>query len=104
MVTLSRRKKVTYAALSIALALVALELAARGALWIRARRHGPKPAEAVINRFHPLRYELAPGTTLPANGPIARINNVGLRGADADVPKRRTRVLCAGDSCTFGYA
>ena len=60
--------------------------------------------DAVIDRFHPMRYDLAPGRSLPANGPTARINNVGLRGIDADLPKRRIRILCLGDSATFGYA
>ena len=60
--------------------------------------------DAVVDRFHPMRYDLAPSRSLPANGPMARVNNVGLRGKDADMPKRRVRVLCLGDSATFGYA
>ena len=60
--------------------------------------------DAVIDRFHPMRYDLAPGRYMPANGVMARINNLGLRGPDAEIPKRRTRILCLGDSATFGYA
>lgn len=98
----SLRKKLVFAVIAVVVALAGLELVARGVERLRATR--PTTVDAVINRFHPIRYELTPGRSIPANGPTARINNVGLRGADADMPKRRTRVLCLGDSCTFGYA
>ncbi|HWE36295.1 MAG TPA: GDSL-type esterase/lipase family protein, partial [Isosphaeraceae bacterium] len=71
---------------------------------VRARRGGPDAATAVRRRLRPLRYELEPGAGLPANGEVAKINGAGLRGAEPETPKRRTRVLCLGDSVTFGYA
>jgi lysophospholipase L1-like esterase len=101
---LTNRKKAAFAAVAIALLFGTLELLARGVYWARSLRAGPGAESAITHRFHPLRYELVPGSRLPANGPVARINNVGLRGADAEAPKRRTRVLCVGDSVTFGYA
>lgn len=102
-VVLSRRKKLFFAAITTLVALGALEIAARGLLWVRSV--GKPPArDAVINRFHPLRYELMPGGSVPANGPRAGINRFGLRGADPDLAPSRTRILCVGDSCTFGYA
>jgi lysophospholipase L1-like esterase len=99
--TLSRRKKAIFAAFATLLALGALELAARGLFWVRSLRK-PPPPDPVINRFHPLRYELRAGGSVPSNGPLATINREGLRGAE---PRPgRLRVLCLGDSCTFGYA
>jgi lysophospholipase L1-like esterase len=103
-VALSRRKKFVFAILTVSVVLVGLELSARLALWHRSRQTIDPVKTATIDRFHPLRYELAPGARLPANGPIAWINSAGLRGRDLENPKKRLRVLCLGDSCTFGYA
>lgn len=101
MARLSTRKKIAFA-LSITVVLVAaLEGLARLYFWARS---GREVEDAVIDRFHPMRYDLAPGRTLPANGATAHVNNVGLRGDDAEIPKTRTRILCLGDSATFGYA
>lgn len=104
MAKLTPRKKLAFAAATIVLGLGLLEVSARAVEWARARRQVPDVATAVRDRFHPLRYELTPGSELPANGEVARINGVGLRGAEPERPKRRIRVLCLGDSCTFGYA
>lgn len=101
---MSRRKKFWFACLALMLTTVGLELAARVLFWVREWRSPADASEAVVDREHPLRYELAPGKTLPAAGATAHINHVGLRGKDADMPKRRLRVLCLGDSVTFGYA
>ncbi len=98
---LSRKKKAAFAIVTTLGFLVALEGACQIYFALRASRD---VEDAVVDRFHPMRYDLAPGRSLPANGPIARINNVGLRGTDADIPKRRIRILCLGDSATFGYA
>ncbi len=102
--TMSARKRCAFAIAAIALSLGLLELSARAIELVRARRGGPDAATAVVRRLRPLRYELEPGAGLPANGEVARINPARLRGADPETPKRRTRVLCLGDSCTFGYA
>jgi lysophospholipase L1-like esterase len=101
MTRLSTKKKVVFSLLVTVAIIASLEGLARLYFWARSTRD---VEDAVIDRFHPMRYDLAPGRTLPANGPMARVNNVGLRGEDADVPKRRTRILCLGDSATFGYA
>ena len=101
MTRLSTRKKIAFACVMTVVAVAALEGLARLYFWSRASH---QVEDAVIDRFHPMRYDLAPGRTLPANGATARINNVGLRGVDADVLKRRIRILCLGDSATFGYA
>src|SRR4051812_10011552 len=90
---LSVRKKTAFAT-AVAVAFVAaLELGARAVETARALRAGPSVESAVRARFHPLRYDLAPGSALPANGTVAGINSAGLRGAEPDRPKRRTRVL-----------
>lgn len=102
---LTTRKKVVFGLLATLFFIAGLELAARGFEWIRSFRHVEDNVEsAVRNRFHPLRYELIPGKGLSANGTIAVANRDGLRGLDAERPKKRTRVLCLGDSVTFGYA
>jgi lysophospholipase L1-like esterase len=102
-VGLSPKKKVLFATVTTLVALTFLELTARGMFWVRSL--GKPPArDAVINRFHPLRYELAPGGEVPANGPVAKINSFGLRGPEPNLATGRIRVLCVGDSCTFGYA
>lgn len=98
---LSRRKKLAFSIVVTVASLAAMEGAARLYFWARS---GRAVEDAVVDRFHPMRYDLAPGRSLPANGPTARINNLGLRGPDADIPKRRLRILCLGDSATFGYA
>ena len=100
---LSTRKKLAFAAMAVALSMAAVEIGARLYLSIRNGRSGPD-AEAVVDREHPLRYELAPGRSMPASGPTAHINSVGLRGPEPRPLGERTRVLCVGDSCTFGYA
>ena len=102
---LTTRKKLFYAALITVVFFLGLELAARGVELLRSLRRGDDLVEsAVRNRFHPLRYELIPGKGLSANGPVAVANRDGLRGTAAERPKQRTRVLCLGDSVTFGYA
>ena len=101
---LSARKTWAFAVATVVVGLGLLELSARVVEWVRARRGGPDVATAVTARLRPLRYELVPGTELPANGERARINADGLRGPEPDRPRRRIRVLCLGDSCTFGYA
>ena len=102
---LTTRKQALYAGLVTVVFFLGLELASRGVELIRSLRHKDDFVEsAVRNRFHPLRYELIPGKGLSANGPIALVNRDGLRGAVAERPKRRIRVLCLGDSVTFGYA
>jgi lysophospholipase L1-like esterase len=100
---LSRKKKLLFAAITTLAVLIALELTVRGLFWIRSIGK-PPPRDAVINRFHPLRYELLPGGSVAANGPRAGINRFGLRGADPALEPTRNRILCLGDSCTFGYA
>jgi lysophospholipase L1-like esterase len=100
-VALSWRKKALFGAFTTVLVLAVLELAAHGLFWVRSLGK-PVPSDPVINRFHPLRYELRPGGSVPANGMIAQINRDGLRGSEARF--ERVRVLCLGDSCTFGYA
>jgi lysophospholipase L1-like esterase len=92
------------AAATVVVGLGLVEGAARVVEWARARSGRPDVATAFSERFEPLRYELVPGSELPANGEVARINAAGLRGPEPDRPKRRIRVLCLGDSCTFGYA
>ena len=104
MKALSLRKKFAFATLFVVGILGLLELAARGVELVRTRRARPSVDTAVTNRLHPLRFELIPGAVLPANGANATINAAGLRGPAPDHPKRRVRVLCLGDSCTFGYA
>src|SRR4051794_22516332 len=101
---LSIRRKVVFVVMANALVMLSLELAARAIELVRTLRTGPGVESAVYARFHPLRYEFVPGAALPANGAVARINSVGLRGPDPDRPARRIRILCLGDSCTFGYA
>ena len=101
---LSTRKKLAFAALALILSLAAVELGARLYLRLRNGRSGPDAEAAVVDREHPLRYELAPGRSMPASGPTARINSAGLRGPEPRPLGERTRVLCVGDSCTFGYA
>lgn len=101
MARLSTRKKLFFAVLMTVTFVALAEGVCRLYFWVRS---GTAVEDAVVDRFHPMRYDLVPGQSLPANGPIARINNVGLRGPDADTPKKRTRVLCLGDSATFGYA
>lgn len=100
----STRKKLAFAALAVALALATVELGARLYLRVRSGRSGPDAGAAVVDREHPLRYELAPGRSMPASGPTAHINSAGLRGPEPRALGERTRVLCVGDSCTFGYA
>jgi lysophospholipase L1-like esterase len=100
---LSARKKLVFALVAVSVVLTALELTARFIFWVRSVRTPPL-RDAVINRFHPLRYEFLAGGTVPANGPIAHINQVGLRGAELRPLRGQTRILCIGDSCTFGYA
>jgi lysophospholipase L1-like esterase len=104
MAGLSVRKKLGFATAAILLGLVGLELVARGVEAVLALRGRPEAKPAVRDSFRPLRYDLEPGTVLPTHGAIARINSAGLRGAEPDRPKRRVRILCLGDSCTFGYA
>ena len=102
---LTIRKKILFAGLVIFGFFLTLELAARGVELVRSLRRPEDFVEsATRNRLHPLRYELIPGRGLSANGPIAVANRDGLRGPAADRPKHRTRVLCLGDSVTFGYA
>lgn len=101
MVRLSLRKKLAFALAANLAILAILEGSARIYLWARS---GRAVEEAVIDRHHPLRYDLAPGRSMPSNGAEARIDNFGLRGRDVEVPKTKTRVLCLGDSATFGYA
>jgi lysophospholipase L1-like esterase len=103
MPALSLRKKLAFAALTTCALACLLELLARSVEWSRSWRHG-EGRKAVCNELHPLRYDFAPGTSLPVNGATARINRAGLRGALPDAVKQRIRVLCLGDSCTFGYA
>ena len=57
-----------------------------------------------INRTQPIRYEFNPNTEGSIGPANARINNHGLRGADVDLSQQRIRILCVGDSCTFGFA
>jgi lysophospholipase L1-like esterase len=101
---LSTRRKLAYAATVTLVALVCLECAARLFELVRSRSAPPGVDAGVRARFHPLRYELVPGAVLPCNGARAQINSVGMRVPEPDQPKRRVRVLCLGDSCTFGYA
>jgi lysophospholipase L1-like esterase len=101
---LSLPKKIAFSAATLVLALGGLELGARAVFFVRALGKPPPPADPVFNRFHPLRYELRPGGEVPANGPIAHVNDLGLRGPEVSEPKRVARILCIGDSCTFGYA
>jgi lysophospholipase L1-like esterase len=104
MARLSARKKLAFASATVVALLGLLELAARAAEGLLAARDRPDDRAAVVDPFRPLRYDLAPGSELPTNGAVARINADGLRGASPDRPRRRARVLCLGDSCTFGYA
>lgn len=98
---LSTRKKIAFTFAITLLLIATLEGLARLYFWARSTR---QVEDAVIDRFHPMRFDLAPGRTLPANGASAHINNFGLRGPDVQIPKTRTRILCLGDSATFGYA
>jgi lysophospholipase L1-like esterase len=104
MAVLSVRKKLAFATAAILLVFIGLELLARVAEGVLSLRARPEAKVAVRDSFRPLRYDLEPGSTLPTHGAFARINSVGLRGAEPDRPKRRIRVLCLGDSGTFGYA
>jgi lysophospholipase L1-like esterase len=103
MPALTLRKKLAFAMLTMFALAGVLEMLARGVEWARWWRQG-EARKAVCDEFHPLRYDFAPGTSLPVNGATARINRAGLRGAEPDAVKQRVRVLCLGDSCTFGYA
>lgn len=101
---LSTGKKGAFATLVTVVFLVGLESSARVVEFVRSMRAGPSVETALRARDHPIRFELTPGRGLPANGQVAAINSLGLRGAEPDRTRRRVRVLCLGDSCTFGYA
>ena len=101
MARLSTRKKIAFTFAITLLFVATFEGLARLYFWARSTR---QVEDAVVDRFHPMRFDLAPGRTLPANGASAHINNFGLRGPDVEIPKTRTRILCLGDSATFGYA
>ncbi len=100
---ISLPKKLGFTLAALALALVGLEGFARCYYWTRSLNEPPR-APAVVRRFHPLRYELRPGAVVPVNGAKASINALGLRGPEPALDDGRARVLCVGDSCTFGYA
>ena len=100
---MSTRRKLLFSFLAIVVVLGVLELASATVLLIRGSSN--RGNESILKRrFQPLRYEFPAGEAdTIGNGPTVRINDVGLRGPDVETPKTRTRILCVGDSCTFGY-
>jgi lysophospholipase L1-like esterase len=101
---LTRRKKIIYTLAALAGLAVGIELAVRLVCWAAGRV--PYTAatpwciadDDLLYVFRP-HYE---GRIFEA---VARVNDLGLRGDDfaTSKPKGTRRVLCLGDSRTFGY-
>lgn len=104
-VRFTRRKKVLFAAIAVVGLAVAAELGVRLVCWATGRTPYTV-ATPWCRAADDLLYTFTPGFEGPIYQTTARINRHGLRGDDFPVakPKGTKRVICLGDSRTFGYA
>lgn len=93
----SRRKRLIFSVIAVLLGILVLEVLARVLIapWT--------PPESLP--FHPrLLWSMSPGTHRMA-GVEVRINSLGLRGPEVEVPRppQEKRILVLGDSSIFGF-
>lgn len=101
---LSRRKKTVYCAIAIVAVAAAAEVCVRAVCWLLGRTPYTV-ATSWLQADDDLLVTLQPHYEGPIRSVRARINNIGLRGEDitTEKPLGTWRVLCLGDSRTFGY-
>jgi lysophospholipase L1-like esterase len=95
-------KKAALSAVSLLVALIALECALRlfgynPPSYLRQTDYTLRPSG-----YPGLRYELAPGSATTARGKEIKINSQGFRGPEPSTDAAMRRVIVLGDSITFG--
>ncbi len=102
---LSSGKKALFGLILVGLILLVTELAMRGYEWSKAKEEADRGPSTLVS-VSDATWLLQPSWEGVLSGEKASINSLGMRGAEpASVAKAAgvTRVICVGDSVTFGY-
>lgn len=108
----ARLKKLLFRVLAVTLPILAIEAAARVYWSIFLTKPTTESSvfwDEAAERSHDDSvppYAFLPNQTFPIAGTLAHTNNLGLRGSvdiDLDRQYEGLRILCVGDSVTFGY-
>jgi lysophospholipase L1-like esterase len=99
-----RRRPLRGREIAFALAVMMAVLVA-AEVFLRVSAVGRNPYDDFYDNVHDVFFQMVPGAMNPYSALRDKLNHYGFRGRDLPEakPPGTVRVLCLGDSCTFGY-